>query len=473
VNTYDYNESTGAYTYATRSDRNSSGVDPSNNVSYVYLSVDSGSVSGMVPIIIHGLTINRDFFLPIGTTGVPYSSPQLTASGGTPPYQWAGFNLPNGLNVVQVGDIAMISGSPLTPSGTFPAPNNLDIPIGSYGTIRVADSMGNSDVDTIGITVVGRPRYINLTDSDKLSFLGKAVAETIYIGALGYFGYQTGCFAVKLCFDVISTQIAGVGQLAYYDYANAADPPDPNYTQVVQPIYDAVKPVTTGQGFTVAAANALNNLSQNQSSQKGLTLAIAVSLNRLQGAQQANDNNWATLQSQAAKWYALQLTSYLGAESNLRAIVGSQMQDVLPNLQITSDQLTQLQVQVASNGFSTDELSVLSGAGLLSSEINILAKVFGENQVNYGSGTLDSLLSGQTINSLTQQALTSYAHFGADRNNDLQVTCADVALVKAAFGKRLGQSGYDPMADVNIDGVVDIRDVALVSRQLPANTRCQ
>ena len=96
VNTYDYNESTGAYTYATRSDRNSSGVDPSNNVSYVYLSVDSGSVSGMVPIIIHGLTatcatvINNALSGPTPSGGNLLSGPtQITATftptlNGTP-----------------------------------------------------------------------------------------------------------------------------------------------------------------------------------------------------------------------------------------------------------------------------------------------------------------------------------------------------------------------------------------------------
>jgi hypothetical protein len=53
-----------------------------------------------------------------------------------------------------------------------------------------------------------------------------------------------------------------------------------------------------------------------------------------------------------------------------------------------------------------------------------------------------------------------------------KVGCADIAIVKASFGKRSGQPGFDPRADVNNDGVVDVRDLAFVSKQLPAGTRC-
>ncbi|MFO1432502.1 MAG: dockerin type I domain-containing protein [Candidatus Competibacteraceae bacterium] len=59
-----------------------------------------------------------------------------------------------------------------------------------------------------------------------------------------------------------------------------------------------------------------------------------------------------------------------------------------------------------------------------------------------------------------------------DLNGDGTVNCADLAIVKASFGKRTGQTGFDPRADTNADGVVDIRDLSMVARQLPAGTRC-
>jgi hypothetical protein len=51
-------------------------------------------------------------------------------------------------------------------------------------------------------------------------------------------------------------------------------------------------------------------------------------------------------------------------------------------------------------------------------------------------------------------------------------TCADLALVKAAFGSKLGQPAYNPIADVNNDGVVNIIDLSTVARALPAGTTC-
>ena len=60
-----------------------------------------------------------------------------------------------------------------------------------------------------------------------------------------------------------------------------------------------------------------------------------------------------------------------------------------------------------------------------------------------------------------------------DLNHDGHVDCTDVAIVKAALGKKTGQAGFDARADVNGDGVVDVRDLALVTQQLPTGTVCK
>lgn len=51
-------------------------------------------------------------------------------------------------------------------------------------------------------------------------------------------------------------------------------------------------------------------------------------------------------------------------------------------------------------------------------------------------------------------------------------TCANLQLVKAAFGSKLGQPAYNALADVNHDGVVNIVDLSMVSRALPSGTTC-
>jgi PKD repeat protein len=59
-----------------------------------------------------------------------------------------------------------------------------------------------------------------------------------------------------------------------------------------------------------------------------------------------------------------------------------------------------------------------------------------------------------------------------DLNNDGKVDCADMAIVKASFGKKTGQVGFDARADVNGDGIVNVLDLSTVARQLPLGTTC-
>jgi hypothetical protein len=59
-----------------------------------------------------------------------------------------------------------------------------------------------------------------------------------------------------------------------------------------------------------------------------------------------------------------------------------------------------------------------------------------------------------------------------DATADGQVNCNDVALVRSALGKNVSQTGYNVNADVNLDGVVDIRDLSFVSSKQRAGTTC-
>lgn len=60
-----------------------------------------------------------------------------------------------------------------------------------------------------------------------------------------------------------------------------------------------------------------------------------------------------------------------------------------------------------------------------------------------------------------------------DVNEDDRVDCADLSIVRASFGRRTGQPGFDARADVNGDGIVNVIDLSSVSRQLPAGTTCR
>jgi Tol biopolymer transport system component len=60
-----------------------------------------------------------------------------------------------------------------------------------------------------------------------------------------------------------------------------------------------------------------------------------------------------------------------------------------------------------------------------------------------------------------------------DLNVDGENTCEDLAIARASFGKKAGQARFDTRADVNSSGTVDVRDLAVVTKALPAGTTCR
>ncbi len=51
----------------------------------------------------------------------------------------------------------------------------------------------------------------------------------------------------------------------------------------------------------------------------------------------------------------------------------------------------------------------------------------------------------------------------ADINGDDLIDISDLSIAAVAYGRRAGQSGYDPAADVNHDRIIDARDTAIIA----------
>jgi hypothetical protein len=60
-----------------------------------------------------------------------------------------------------------------------------------------------------------------------------------------------------------------------------------------------------------------------------------------------------------------------------------------------------------------------------------------------------------------------------DVDGDAQLTCSDVSAATASIGKRAGEPGFVPNADLDQNGVVDMRDIVAIARLLPAGMHCK
>jgi hypothetical protein len=113
--------------------------------------------------------------------------------------------------------------------------------------------------------------------------------------------------------------------------------------------------------------------------------------------------------------------------------------------------------------------SAITGAGLA------LGTLTSQSSSSVATGTVisESPAAGASVaaGSAVNLVISSGALQG-DLNGDDVVNCADLAIIKASFGKRVGQAGFDPRADVNGDGVVNIIDLSTEARLMPAGTVC-
>jgi hypothetical protein len=114
--------------------------------------------------------------------------------------------------------------------------------------------------------------------------------------------------------------------------------------------------------------------------------------------------------------------------------------------------------------------SAITGAGLVVGTVTTA----NSSTVPAGSVTSQNPTAGTSVApGSTVNLVVSTGPLLGDVNGDGVVNCADLAVVKASFGKKSGQAGFDSRADVNHDGVVNIVDLSTVAHAMPAGTVCK
>jgi hypothetical protein len=274
-----------------------------------------------------------------------------------------------------------------------------------------------------------------------------------------------GCLEAAAVGKIVTKVLAGAAWLA------SIDPADPDFKTIVQPSFPAFPKVSVSPDITAAQANAINAFSVNAERIIGYMRALIASNNKYQGAAEAGNALWMARQLQVGDYYAIQLAQLLDSQRSLASTVDQLVGMSTHATLLTAQNIGEYKATLVS-GFPANVLQNLQAAGFSESDIRVLT-----TSEFTAQWVVPQVIYGMVSNPELDHSLTilrdGLLRLAADRNNDQQVTCADVALVKTSFGKASTDPAYDPHADVTMDGRIDIRDLAFVSRELPAGTRCQ
>lgn len=288
------------------------------------------------------------------------------------------------------------------------------------GCIGGFDSDESADVSiTINSTPNPGPSQQNKTNANKaaggLGIAGGSLAVLLALCAIP----PPCATSVLVGLGVLGGVTAvGAGGLAIY----AADPSDPNYTVIVQPVTPSLsqQPITTAQGVTQQEADALNAYLTNMEKAIGLQRAIITSINRAVGAHDAGNAMWEDRQLQAAQQYAAQAATLFNAAPQLLANVQQAYQaEGVQSKTMTANDVFNFEQSVAANGLPSWLTQELTELGSDSNEQDLIRRLFIVQDINavaaLGGGSFPQLLTDTTLTTALQQAGQVYNEFGSNK----------------------------------------------------------
>jgi hypothetical protein len=179
-----------------------------------------------------------------------------------------------------------------------------------------------------------------------------------------------------------------------YSRLATADPPDPNFLVIAQPVDAPVQQVTAGPGVTPAEAAAFNALFANDGHAIGLVDATITAINRASGASAAGDVAHETQQLQAARGFLSQLSPVAGLQPALRTGLQQALQSGgFPAFSATPADITGLETDVSQNGLPASLTQALQQVGADSATIDDIRRQVIVQDANAAAGSFPANLT--------------------------------------------------------------------------------
>jgi hypothetical protein len=154
----------------------------------------------------------------------------------------------------------------------------------------------------------------------------------------------------------------------------AADPIDPNFTQVALVVANPPAQLAPGPGLTAATARAFHRFAANAAQVIGVCDAISIAMNRAQGAALAGASDWEGVQLEQAGRLTAQLASLeSGQPAILKGLVATVKGRGGPRQGVGPGDVQAFQAQVERTGLPTSLSRLLARLGAGEDDLNAIA----------------------------------------------------------------------------------------------------
>jgi hypothetical protein len=230
-----------------------------------------------------------------------------------------------------------------------------------------AQLLGFDDDESATVTItVDSNKKSRFTEPQKAALNGLAIATGIGSGFLQI--VSTVCMGIPTpqgqgCARIASLASGADAVLAGILAAAAQDPSDPNFTVIAQPVLQQLPSVTVEPGITQTVADAFNALLTNETQAIALGRAILTTIDRAQGAFDANNVFWENAQVQALSQYISQLADLIAARGPLLTNVQNALLNDGVNVSVDRDTVTDFQRNIRDNGLPASFVQTIRQAG--------------------------------------------------------------------------------------------------------------